>query len=83
MYEFFSGDSRLLFWNVYRAWYGLGQTYELQQTPIYSLHYYRKAAVLRPYDGRIWCALGGCYEKIKRTKDAIACYKRARRHSKE
>jgi Tfp pilus assembly protein PilF len=25
----------------YRAWYGLGQTYELLSMPHYALHYYR------------------------------------------
>ena len=25
----------------YRAWYGLGQTYELLQMPYYALYYYR------------------------------------------
>jgi anaphase-promoting complex subunit 8 len=25
----------------YRAWYGLGQTYELLSMPFYALHYYR------------------------------------------
>lgn len=25
----------------YRAWYGLGQTYELLSMPYYALHYYR------------------------------------------
>ncbi len=28
----------------YRAWYGLGQAYELLRMPYYSLHYYRCAA---------------------------------------
>lgn len=27
----------------YRAWYGLGQTYELLSMPHYALHYYRWA----------------------------------------
>jgi anaphase-promoting complex subunit 8 len=31
----------------YRAWYGLGQTYEILQMPLYALHYYRKAAEQR------------------------------------
>ena len=25
----------------YRAWYGLGQTYELLHMPVYALHYYQ------------------------------------------
>ena len=27
----------------YRAWYGLGQTYELLHMPAYALHYYQRA----------------------------------------
>lgn len=41
----------------YRAWYGLGQTYELLQMYLYAIYYYRKAATLRPFDARMWCAL--------------------------
>lgn len=26
----------------YRAWYGLGQTYELVNMPYYALHYFRR-----------------------------------------
>ena len=39
----------------YRAWYGLGQTYELLHMPFYALHYYRQATQLRPHDARMWC----------------------------
>lgn len=31
----------------YRAWYGLGQTYEILKMPLYCLYYYRKAQTLR------------------------------------
>jgi anaphase-promoting complex subunit 8 len=31
----------------YRAWYGLGQTYELLKMPLYSIHYYQKAHKLK------------------------------------
>ncbi|RUS31263.1 putative cell division cycle [Jimgerdemannia flammicorona] len=48
----------------YRAWYGLGQTYELLKLPI-------------PYDGRMWCATANCYENLERDVEAIKCYKRA------
>jgi len=47
----------VLFWSLrhaievnkrdYRAWYGLGQTYEILKMPFYSLYYYRKAHQLR------------------------------------
>jgi tetratricopeptide (TPR) repeat protein len=42
----------------YRAWYGLGQTYEMLHLHQYSLYYYRRAASLRPTDARMWCAVG-------------------------
>jgi anaphase-promoting complex subunit 8 len=68
----------------YRAWYGLGQTYELLQLPLYALHYYQRAAALRPYDARMWCAVAGCYEQLLATTPpqlhsvrltkAIQCY---------
>jgi tetratricopeptide (TPR) repeat protein len=38
----------------YRAWYGLGQTYEILQMYAYSIYYFGKAAALRPYDPRMW-----------------------------
>jgi len=31
----------------YRAWYGLGQTYELLHMPYYALHYFRRATQAR------------------------------------
>ena len=40
----------------YRAWYGLGQTYEMLHMPYYALHYFRRATQLRPKDARMWCA---------------------------
>jgi len=30
----------------YRAWYGLGQTYEILQMHLYALHYYRKVRIM-------------------------------------
>lgn len=45
----------------FRALYGLGQAYELLKLPYYALYYYRKAALLRPEDARMWCALAQCY----------------------
>jgi anaphase-promoting complex subunit 8 len=61
----------------YRAWYGLGQTYEILQMHFYSLHYFRKATALRPYDARMWCAMGQSYECLEKYPEAIKCYKRA------
>ena len=48
----------------YRAWYGLGQTYELLKMPFYCLYYYKKAQELRPSDSRMLVALGESYEKL-------------------
>lgn len=31
----------------YRAWYGLGQTYELLHMPFYALNYFRRATQVR------------------------------------
>lgn len=69
----------------YRAWYGLGQTYELLRMPFYALYYFRRATQLRPHDARMWCAMGQCYEndqlqsvdKDKMEVAAIRCYRRA------
>jgi anaphase-promoting complex subunit 8 len=57
--------------------YGLGQTYEILQMHFYSLHYFRKATALCPYDARMWCAMGQCYECLKMYSEAVKCYKRA------
>ncbi|KAL0072428.1 Anaphase-promoting complex subunit 8 [Marasmius tenuissimus] len=61
----------------YRAWYGLGQAYELLNMHQYALHYYQYAAALRPYDARLWQGLGQCYEEMGRLREAVECYKRA------
>jgi anaphase-promoting complex subunit 8 len=51
--------------------------YEILQMNAYSLFYFRRAAALRPYDARMWTALGECYEKIGKMEDAILCFQRA------
>ena len=33
--------------NDFRAWYGLGQAYEILKMPYYSLFYYKQAQALR------------------------------------
>lgn len=43
----FFGHIFLILQRSYRAWYGLGQTYEILKMPFYSLYYYRKAHQLR------------------------------------
>jgi len=66
----------------YRAWYGLGQTYEILKLPLYALYYYRKATALRPYDARMWCAMAKCYESLPgQHTQAIKCYERAEQNS--
>ena len=63
--------------DVYRAWYGLGQAYEILGLLQFSSYYYSQAAALCPRDGRLWVALGGVFERIGRVHDAIMCYERA------
>jgi anaphase-promoting complex subunit 8 len=61
----------------YRAWYGLGQTYEMLEMYQYALWYYKKAAGLRPWDGKMWMAVGTCLQKLGRNQDGIKALKRA------
>lgn len=50
----------------YRGWYGLGQAYELLNMHNYALHYYQRGTALRPYDVRMWQAMGMCYQDLSR-----------------
>ncbi|OMO85780.1 Tetratricopeptide TPR-1 [Corchorus olitorius] len=63
----------------YRAWYGLGQAYEMMGMPHYALHYFRKSVFFQPIDSRLWIAMGQCYEseQLHMLEEAIKCYKRA------
>ena len=61
----------------YRAWYGLGQTYEVLEMHLYALFYYQRAASLRPYDPKMWFAVGSCFDKVGRPIQSIKAYKRA------
>ena len=61
----------------YRAWYGLGQTYEILKMPFYCLYYYKQAQELRPSDSRMLVALGESYEKLEKTPDAMKCFWKA------
>ena len=38
----------------YRAWYGLGQAYELLSMHHYALHYYQRATALRSVTLELW-----------------------------
>ncbi|EHL02093.1 putative Anaphase-promoting complex subunit 8 [Glarea lozoyensis 74030] len=61
----------------YRAWYGLGQTYEVLEMHAYALWYYKRAAGLRPWDGKMWMAVGSCLQKMGRNLEGIKALKRA------
>jgi anaphase-promoting complex subunit 8 len=61
----------------YRAWYGLGQTYEVLEMHAYALWYYKRAAGLRPWDGKMWMAVGSCLQKLGRDHEGIKALKRA------
>lgn len=60
----------------YRALYGLGQVYELNGAYTYAVNYFQKCAAIRPYDGRMWSSMGICYDHLRRSQDAVACFKR-------
>lgn len=61
----------------FRAWYGLGQAYEIIKMPFYGLYYYKTATQLRPYDSRMLVALGETYEKLSKNSNALKCYQKA------
>jgi anaphase-promoting complex subunit 8 len=61
----------------FRAWYGLGQTYELQSMCNYALYYYSKAVLSRPKDSRMWNAMGTCYQKMDKNHESAKCFARA------
>ena len=41
----------------FRAWYGLGQTYEIHSMLDYAVYYFQMAASARPNDSRMWNAV--------------------------
>ena len=61
----------------FRAWYGLGQTYELQNMSNYALYYYSKAVLSRPKDARMWNAMATCYTKMDKLNEAQKCSSRS------
>ena len=61
----------------YRAWYGLGLSYEVLEMDYYALFYFQRAASLRPYDAQMWQAMGSCFDHMDRPQEAIKAYKRA------
>lgn len=62
----------------YRAWYGLGQTYEILKMTYYCLYYYKQAQQLRPNDSRMLVALGETYERLDKVQEALKCFYKAR-----
>jgi anaphase-promoting complex subunit 8 len=58
----------------FRAWYGLGQAYELQGMIQFSLNYFSKAVKSRPRDYRMWNALAESYKKLDRNEESTRCY---------
>lgn len=58
----------------FRAWYGLGQAYELQGMIQFSLNYFSKAVKSRPRDYRMWNALAESYKKLDRNEEATRCF---------
>lgn len=58
----------------FRAWYGLGQTYELQNMYHYALYYFTRAVMSRPKDSRMWNAMATCYEKMDKKNESTKCF---------
>lgn len=75
MLTFFSALSDIAPYD-HRAWNGLGQTYELVETPLIALHYFQKACALDPFTPAMWQTMAQCYEKLGRTQHAISCWRR-------
>lgn len=61
----------------FRAWYGLGQAYDIIKMHFYSLYYYKTAQQLRPYDSRMLVALGETYDRLDKRANAIKCFQKA------
>jgi anaphase-promoting complex subunit 8 len=61
----------------YRAWYGLGQIYELLQMYHYALYYYWQTTSVRATDPRMWTAVANCLDKQNRAAEAVLCLQRA------
>jgi len=63
----------------YRAWYGLGQAYEMMGKPFWALHYFKESVFYQPNDSQLSIAMAQCYEndQIHMLDEAIKCYRRA------
>lgn len=62
----------------YRAWYGLGQTFEILGMFKHSLFFFKQAQLLRPFDSRLIIAVGNVYEKLKNIEMAFQSYLKGR-----
>ncbi|CAG8463759.1 9999_t:CDS:2 [Diversispora eburnea] len=61
----------------YRAWCGLGQTYEMLKMPYYALYYYQHSSAIRPSDARMWTRLAALYEQTNAPTEATKAYTRS------
>lgn len=61
----------------YRAWYGLGQGYELLDMHSYALFYFQRAVALQPWDPKMWMAVANSFANCSKVSSAIQAYKRA------
>jgi anaphase-promoting complex subunit 8 len=50
---------------------GLGQAYEVLEMHYYALFYYQQASSLKPYDPKMWQAVGACLDKMNKPREAI------------
>lgn len=61
----------------YRAWYGLGQVYDILKMPNLSLDHYYTAYLLEPEDKNSSMAIGEMLEHLGRYQEVIEFYRRA------
>lgn len=64
----------------YRAWYSLGQIYELHHMYPFALHYFWRTVQIKPHDPRMWQAAAAVLGKLNRTKDMISCLENAEKY---
>lgn len=61
-----------------KAWYGLGQTYEIIGMLKHSLYFFKQAQLLKPFDSRMIIAVGNVYEKLGNIDMAFQSYLKGR-----
>ncbi|KAI1172723.1 cell division cycle protein-like protein 23 [Nemania sp. FL0916] len=67
----------------YRAYIGLGQTYDSLKQPAVSLEYYDRVMVLRPWEIGMWMAVAGCLMRMSDFPAAANCLIDALDHTKQ